>query len=477
MNYIDILIYMRHEVTLMAIIIALFVYDLAAGKRGRSLFSAVACTLLLLQVAVNIVPVGGTAELFGGMYLYAPMHSAMKSMLAVGALIVCLQADTWLRRDDTEHKRGEFYILTLSTLLGMFFMIGAGNFLLFFIGLELASIPMACLVAFDKYKHYSAEAGAKYILTALFSSGLMLYGISFLYGTTGTLYFADMPAHIDGSPLQIMAMVFFFAGLGFKISLVPFHLWTADSYQGAPTPVTGYLSVVSKGAAAFVLMAILVKVFGPMITQWQTMLEIVIVLSITVANLFALRQADLKRFLAFSSISQAGYIMLAVIGANHIGMTSLVFYMLVYMAANLAAFGVISVVEQRTDGKVSIQDYNGFYGTNPKLAVVMMLALFSLAGIPPFAGFFSKFFVFSAAFRGGFHLVVFIALLNTVISLYYYLLVVKAMFITPSDEPIPTLHSDRGSKIALALCTAGVVALGLASCIFEGLDALATGIW
>lgn len=477
MNYTDILIYMRHEISLMAVIIVLFVYDLAAGSRGRSRFSAVTCVLLLLHTLVNIIPVHGTAQLFGGMFVYAPLHSALKSMLSVGALIVCLQADTWLRRDDTEHKRGEFYILTLSTLLGMYFMIGAGNFLLFFIGLELASIPMACLVAFDKYKRYSAEAGAKYILTALFSSGLMLYGISFLYGTTGTLYFDDMPARIDGSPLQILAMVFFFSGLGFKISLVPFHLWTADTYQGAPTAVTAYLSVVSKSAAAFVLMAILVKVFGPMVKQWQTMLEIVIVFSITVANLFALRQKDLKRFLAFSSISQAGYIMLAVIGGSAIGMTSLVFYVLVYMAANLAAFGVIAVVEQHSGGKVSMEDYNGFYRTNPKLAVVMMLALFSLAGIPPFAGFFSKFFVFSAAFRGGFHAVVFIALINTVIALYYYLLVVKAMFITPNDEPIPALRSDLGAKIALALCTAGILALGLTSCIFEGINTLPSGIW
>ena len=456
MNYTDILIYMRHEVTLMAIIIVLFIYDLAAGKRGRSRFSAVASCLLLVQVALNIVPIHQSAELFGGMFVYAPVHSVIKSILAIGALIVCLQADTWLRRDDTEFKRGEYYILTLSTLLGMYFMIGAGNFLLFFIGLELASIPMACLVAFDKYKHYSAEAGAKYILTALFSSGLMLYGISFLYGTTGTLYFDDMPARIDGSALQILAMVFFFSGLGFKLSLVPFHLWTADSYQGAPTPVTGYLSVVSKGAAAFTLM---------------------VIMSITVANLFAVRQQDLKRFLAFSSISQAGYIMLAVIGGSPVGMTSLIFYILVYMAANLAAFGVISIVEQRTDGKVSMQDYNGFYRTNPKLAVVMMLALFSLAGIPPFAGFFSKFFIFSAAFRSGFHVVVFIALLNTVISLYYYLLVVKAMFITPSDEPIPTLRSDASAKIALTLCTAGIVALGLTSCVFEGINALTSGLW
>ena len=249
-----------------------------------------------------------------------------------------------------------------STLLGMYLMVGAGNFLLFFIGMELASVPMACLVAFDKYKRYSAEAGAKYILCALFASGLMLYGISFFYGTTGTLYFDDMAARITGSPLQIMAMVFFFAGLGFKISLVPFHLWTADTYQGAPTTVTSYLSVVSKGSAAFVLMTVLMKVFGPMIGQWQTLLYAVTVLSITVANLFAIRQKDLKRFLAFSSISQAGYIMLAVIGGSAFGMTSLVFYVLVYMAANLAVFGVVSTVEQHSGGKVGIEDYNGLYG-------------------------------------------------------------------------------------------------------------------
>ena len=236
----------------------------------------------------------------------------------------------------------------------MYLMVGAGNFLLFFIGMELASVPMACLVAFDKYKHHSAEAGAKYILCALFASGLMLYGISFFYGTTGTLYFDDMAARITGSPLQIMAMVFFFAGLGFKISLVPFHLWTADTYQGAPTTVTSYLSVVSKGSAAFVLMTVLMKVFGPMIGQWQTLLYAVTVLSITVANLFAIRQKDLKRFLAFSSISQAGYIMLAVIGGSAFGMTSLVFYVLVYMAANLAVFGVVSTVEQHSGGKVGI---------------------------------------------------------------------------------------------------------------------------
>ena len=304
----------------------------------------------------------------------------------------------------------------------------------------------------------------------------MLYGISFFYGTTGTLYFDDMAARITGSPLQVMAMVFFFAGLGFKISLVPFHLWTADTYQGAPTAVTSYLSVVSKASAAFVLMTVLMKVFGPMIGQWQTLLYAVTVLSITVANLFAIRQTDLKRFMAFSSISQAGYIMLAVIGGSAIGMTSLVFYVLVYMAANLAVFGIISTIEQHSGGKVGLADYNGLYRTNPKLALMMTLALFSLAGIPPFAGFFSKFFVFAAAFKGGFHLLVFIALINTVVSLYYYLLVVKAMYITPSDAPVAPFRSDRHTRISLALCMAGVLLLGVVSAVYDGINAFAFGL-
>lgn len=474
MNYSEIFYYMRPEVSLMAVITVLFIFDLFAAEPLRKHFHLLACVLMALQVLANIIPIETPAELFGGMYHYLPMQSIVKSLLAIGTLIVFLQSDTWLARDDTSHKRGEFYMLILSTLLGMYFMISAGNFLLFFIGMELASIPAACLVAFDKYSHNSAEAGAKYILCALFSSGLMLYGISFIYGTTGTLYFNDI--HLDGSPLQIMALVFFFSGLGFKISLVPFHLWTADAYQGAPTSVTSYLSVVSKGSAVFVLMTVLLKVFSPMIDAWQTVLYLVAVASITVANLFAIRQTNIKRFLAFSSISQAGYILLGIIGGTEAGMTSLVYYVLVYMAANLAIFGVVSTVEQHSGGRVNIDDYNGLYRTNPRLAVLMMLSLFSLAGIPPFAGFFSKFFIFAAAFQSGFHILVFVALLNTVISLYYYLLIVKAMFITPGDVPIAAFRSDSSTRLSLVLCLAGVLLLGFVSSVYDLIGSFAFGM-
>ena len=271
-------------------------------------------------------------------------------------------------------------------------------------------------------------------------------------------------------------LAFFFSGLGFKISLVPFHFWTADTYQGAPTPVTGYLSVVSKGAAAFTLMTILIKVFAPMVEYWEYILYIVIVLSITIANLFAIRQNELKRFMAFSSISQAGYIMLAVVGNSAMSVTALTYYVLVYVVANMSVFTVINVVETRGGGTTKMSCYDGFYKTNPKLSFLMTLALFSLAGIPPFAGMFSKFFVFMAAAQEGSFLayfVVFIALINTVVSLYYYLLIVKAMYIKPSDNPLPTFKSDVNSKVALAICTAGIALFGVCSCIYDWIAAAA----
>ena len=464
------------EASLMAILIIVFIADFAsAGKTERRWFNPLACVLMLAQVVVSFF-VQTPESAFGGMYVTTNAVNVMKVILAAGTLIVLIQSRQWLSRPDTSFKEGEFYELIVSTLLGMNMMMSAGHFMMFFLGLEMASVPMACLVALDKYRHNSAEGAAKFILTATFSSGVMLYGISFLYGAVGTLYFDDVAAKLTASPLTIMGMVFFFSGLGFKISLVPFHFWTADTYQGAPTTVTGYLSVISKGAAAFTLMAILMKVFAPMIEYWQYMLYIVIVLSITVANLFAIRQSELKRFMAFSSISQAGYIMLAVVGDSAYGVTALSYYVLIYIVANMSVFSIISVVEQNNNGTTKIASYDGFYQNNPKLSFLMTLALFSLGGIPPFAGMFSKFFVFMAAAKTGSMLayfVVFIALINTVVSLYYYLLIVKSMYINKTDTPLPTFKSDFNTKLALAICTIGIVAFGVCSFFYDWIFAAA----
>lgn len=466
---------MRPEVSLLCIYLVIFLYDLISTGHYRRMFHPLVCISTLVLVILTLSD-RSSFTLFGGMYESNTMIVFMKAILAFGSMLVILQANRWLTSSTTFYKQGEFYILLLSTLLGMYFMISARHFLLLFVGIELASLPLACLVAFDKYSHNSAEAGIKYILTSMFSSAMMLYGVSFLYGTTGTLYFADMSNLLLGTPMQIFALVLFFTGMGFKISLVPFHMWTADSYQGAPTSVTAYLSVISKGAAVFTLFIVLVKVFGSMMEQWQTIIYITSLASITVANLMALKQSLLKRFMAFSSISQAGYIMLAVIGGNAGGMTAMVFYVIVYIVANMAVFAIIEAIEWQTGDTVKRETCNGLYKSNPKLAFIMTLALFSLAGIPPFAGFFSKFFVFMSAFGSGFKVLVFLALLNTVISLYYYLLIVKAMYMKESNNALPSIKSDPYTSASLTICVVGIILCGICSFIYSGIDKIAFGL-
>ncbi len=480
---------MGQELSLLAVILILFMADLfmcTDRKDGKGVLNTpLPVVLLTLHILLGLVPLvspccagtcSGVVSAFGGMYQSTPMALVVKTILSIGTLIVFLTAHEWLKRPEMASKQGEFYILTLSTLLGMYFMISAGHFLMFFIGLELASVPMTALIAYTKRSQESAEASAKYILTALFSSGLMLYGISLLYGTTGTLYFDQMASQIEATNLvQLAALVLFIGGIGFKISLVPFHLWTADTYQGAPTAVTSYLSVISKGAAAFVLFIVLYKVFAPIIDQADLIFFWIIIFSITIANIFAVRQNNLKRFMAFSAISQAGYLVLGVMGATAQGMSAIVYYLLVYMVANLGVFLIINIIEERS-GKTNISDMDGFYQTNPKLSFLMTLALFSLAGIPPFAGFFSKFFMFMAAFKAGFEVLVFIALVNTVISLYYYLLIVKAMYIKPSDNPIATFKSDSYTRVGLFVCTAGIVLTGIISWFYTCIDQFSYGL-
>lgn len=468
---------MAPEAMLVGALIITFIADfIAHGKEEKGWMNPLVCVLLLLCSVATLFVGDNSQSLFGGAYVATPANTMMKAILCAGTFIVVLQSKKWLSGEDARKVEGEFYMLTISTLLGMYVMMSAGNFLMFFLGLETASVPLACMVALDKYKKDSAEAAAKFILTATFSSGVMLYGLSFLYGATGSLYFEDFTSALEVNAMTICGLVFFVSGLGFKISLVPFHFWTADTYQGAPTTVTGYLSVISKGAAAFTLAMLLHKVFTPMVEEWSYLMDILIVLSITIANLMAIRQTELKRFMAFSSISQAGYIMLAVIGANYAAtMSSLMYYVLVYIVANMSVFSIISVVEQNNGGRTDMRAYDGFYGTNPKLAFLMTLALFSLGGIPPFAGMFSKFFVFLSSVDGQNgnwlpYVIMFIALVNTVVSLYYYLLIVKAMFINKTENPLPTFKSDCNTRLALAICTAGILLFGVASCIYEAIQ-------
>ena len=466
---------MRHELLLIVITVILLLLEifLPEGKKDKIILPAI--IFLAIVTILGFIP-GPTGSMFGGMYQTSYLTLLMKNILNLGVLIIFIQSVAWLKKEDNKEKISEFFILILSTLIGMEYMISSGDFLMFYLGLELATIPIATLAAYERFKEHSAEAGVKLIFISALSSGILLYGLSMIYGTTGSLYFEEVKAGFSGSSLQILGFIFFFTGMAFKISIVPFHLWTADVYEGAPISVTSYLSVISKGAAVFIFTILLYTVFSRIALMWSDLIYVVSILTMTLGNLFAMRQRNIKRFLAFSSIAQAGFILLGIIGQSQLGMTTVIYFVLVYIFSNLGAFGVAMIIENKT-GKVSIDDYDGFYRTNPMLSLTMMLALFSLAGIPPVAGFFGKFFLFAAAAKQGMYILVFIAVLNTIISLYYYLLVVKAMFLNRSDQPINYFKSDGYSRLGLAMCIAGIIIIGFASPVYEFILNLSHGLY
>lgn len=463
---------MRHEIMLTLTLLIILIAELST--ENKKMISNLTIVLFMVVTVIGMFPVP-EGSLFGDMYLTSHLTVLMKNVLNIGTLILFFQSAEWIKQTEYKNKLSEFYLLMLSTLIGMNFMISSGHFLMFYLGLELATIPIAALAAYDRMKNISAEAGIKLILSSALSSGIMLYGISMFYGTVGSLYFADIAGAFLNTPLQTLGFIFFFAGMGFKISLVPFHLWTADVYEGAPINVSSYLSVISKGAAVFILAIILYTVFYSIAPLWKDLLYVIAVLTMTVGNLFAIRQKNLKRFLAFSSIAQAGFILLGLIDGSSFGMATIVYFVLIYIFTNLGAFGVVSAISVAT-GKEHIDDYNGLYKTNPNLSLIMMLALFSLAGIPPVAGFFGKFFLFTAAAHSGYYWLVFIAVINATISLYYYLLVVKAMFINKSETPIAYFKNGFTTRVGLLLCVLGIFAIGLLSPIFEFIKMFSTGM-
>jgi NADH-quinone oxidoreductase subunit N len=454
----ELFILMKQELLVTVILFIILFLKLGSREwKTESLLNLVN-VLLLLQVAAGFFW-NRNGELFGGMYRTNELLSFEKNILSLGTLIISLQSYNWLR---THKHASEFYLLLLSSLLGMFLLISSNHLLLFYLALELSTIPLAALVNFDLERKQSSEAAFKMIISSAFSSGLLLFGISLLYGATGNLNLSTLPGLLQGKPLELFAFVLILAGFGFKISAVPFHLWTADVYEGAPVPVTSYLSVISKGAVLFAFVSILYNTFGGLGNSWYNMLFLLSVATMLIGNLFALRQQNIKRFLAFSSVAQVGFILIGISGQSLEGSASLIYFVMVYLFSNLAAFGVIGVVSAAT-GKETINDYKGFYKTNPLLSWILALGLFSLAGIPPTAGFFGKFFLLMAGAAKGNYLLLVIAALNMVISLYYYLRIIKAMFMDANEEPIETIQLKWSPRLALMLCVGGILITGLFS--------------
>lgn len=453
------------------ILLVLLVMKAGSAEYKTEVILGVVNLLLLANVVLGCWA-APDSTLFGGMFHTNRLIALEKNMLNLGTLIISLQAYDWLKG----HRQvPEFYMLLLATLSGFFFMISAGNLLMFYLGLELSSIPLAALASFDLERRQSSEGAMKFILSAAFSSALLLLGISLLYGATGTLDFAELSGRLDGSAFQLFAFILILSGFGFKISAVPFHLWTADVYEGSPVTVTAYLSVISKGAVFFVFIQMLYTVFRPLEVNWYKMLVLLSVLSMTVGNLFALRQVRLKRLLAFSSIAQSGFILAGVIGGSRAGEASVIYFILIYIFSNLGAFGVVALISAQT-GRETIDDYRGLYANNKVLSWVMAISLFSLAGIPPTAGFFGKFFLLLAGAGKGNYIFIGIAALNMVIALYYYLKVIKAIFMDRQEQPIGKLAIPLLPNIAFVLCVAGIMVTGLVGWVYDYIYSLSAGL-
>ena len=461
---------MKHELLLMLLMALMLIVRISEEEPNN------ASWIRMFNVLFFLNCIGGwfynsSGMSFSNMFVNNEILAFEKNILNTGTFIICMFSSGWLQK---QRHIAEFYLLLITALLGMFFMLSSGNLLMFYLAVEMSAIPIAALCNFNHDERRSSEAAMKMIFSSAFSSCLMLLGISFLYGATGSLDFIELAAAAS-SPIFLVGFVLFFSGLIFKLSVVPFHFWTADVYEGSPVAVTAFLSVISKGSMVFVFASLLYKVFPTLQQEWYTLLCIFSVLTMITGNLFAIRQDNLKRFLAFSSITQVGFILIGISGNMQDGITSSLYFIIIYLFSNLAAFAIVSRITEVT-GKETISQYKGLYKTNPVLSWALALALFSLAGIPPTAGFFGKIFLLTSGASKGNFILISVAALNMIVSLYYYLRVIRAVFMENSDEAIPALATGFVYKIALLLCISGILLTGFFGSVYQYIYLLSAGI-
>ncbi|MBI3814577.1 MAG: NADH-quinone oxidoreductase subunit N [Nitrospinae bacterium] len=370
---------------------------------------------------------------------------------------------------DEEINHGEYFALLLFATIGMMLMAGAADLIVVFMGVELMSISLYVLAGYTRKRQVSNESSLKYFLLGSFATGFLLYGMALLYGATGTTNLKGIADFISessfGSPILIMGMVLLVIGFGFKIASVPFHMWTPDVYEGAPSPITAFMSAGPKAAAFAAFARVFFEALPTLQGVWIDLIWILAALTMTVGNVIALVQDNVKRMLAYSSIAHAGYILVAFVSTNELGIAGILYYMLAYTFMNIGAFGIITVVGGKGEERVNIKDYTGLASRHPLAAAAMSLFLFSLAGIPPTAGFMGKFYIFSAAIKSGYIGLAIIGVINSVISVYYYLRITIAMYMQESGvgsrESGVSLAFSPAMVIALIIAAYGVLRLGL----------------
>jgi NADH-quinone oxidoreductase subunit N len=416
---------------------------------------------VIMVVAIAVSRPGTEPRLiFGGMLVHDWYGFAFMLLFMFGASITAMFAMDM----EKVGKRGEFYMLLLISTLGMCLMAASSDLIMLYLAIEATSIPLYILAGFLTQDNKSTESGFKYLLFGALTSGIMLYGFSLLYGFTGTTNIYDIAISFHDFTFPQVAVVgsllLILVGFGFKISVVPLHFWAPDVYEGAPTPVAGFLSTASKAAGFAVLVRVLVEIFTPVaVPYWTAILAVVSVVTMTLGNAIALAQKNMKRLLAYSSIAHAGYILIGVVALSPLGLTSVVYYVLVYLVTNLAAFGIV-VTFWRISGSDEISAYAGLSRRKPWLALALLIALLSLAGMPPFGGFVAKIYVFAAAVESEYVWLAIIGVLNSIVGMYYYLTVLKYVYLYRSDDEEKPLQITRPYAVALTVLTIGIIIIG-----------------
>jgi NADH-quinone oxidoreductase subunit N len=404
---------------------------------------------------------------FNGLWVVDNYSRFFKLIFLIGTGLTILISIKYIEVEGI--PSGEYFALILFATLGMMIMASGTELMTLFLGLELMSISLYALAGYTRTRMISNEAALKYFLLGSFATGFLLYGMALLYGTTGTtnlhdilLYFAK--THLQ-SPIPVMGMALLVIGFGFKIAAVPFHMWAPDVYQGAPSPITAFMSAGPKAAGFAAFVRIFMDALPSLYGEWVVLIWVMAVLTMTVGNIIALVQDNIKRMLAYSSIAHAGYVLVAFLSAGELGISSILYYMLAYTFMNIGAFAIITVLGGKGEEKVDIKDYAGLGYTHPLAAIAMSLFLFSLAGIPPTAGFMGKFYIFSAAIKQGYLGLAIIGVINSVISVYYYLRITVAMYmkepVTSTESSIPSLIFSPACIIAILISACGILRMGI----------------
>ncbi len=450
------------EIFLTAAICIVLLADVFLGRRARSVTPTLTLLTLLIGAALTLLwaQVGARTELFSGLYVADPLATLLKLFGFLVTAVALLYSRNYL--ETREILRGEYYVLALTALLGIFVMVSANSLLTMYVGVELLALSLYAMVAFDRDSGIAAESAMKYFVLGAIASGCLLYGMSMVYGLTSTLAFPGLAQTLVSEPSIgiVLGVVFIVVGVAFKFGAVPFHMWVPDVYHGAPSAVTLFVATAPKIASFALAFRLLTQGLGNIAETWTQMLAIVAALSVAVGNLVAIAQTNLKRMLAYSAIGNVGFILLGFVAGTEQGYEAALYYTLVYVIMTLGSFGVVLLVSRAGFEADELAHYKGLHARDPMLALMMLMLMFSTAGIPPFVGFWAKLQIFQALWATGHVSLVLLAATMSVIGAFYYLRVVKLMYF---DEPgnLPMRTGALAVRAALGLNALAVLALGL----------------